>query len=128
MGIVEAAGVALLGAVAVVVLRELRAAAALPLRLAVLLLLVGGAAALAEPLLAAVRTLFSMGDGASFAPRVLRALGIALIAELTASFCRDLGESTAAEGVLLFGRVEILVLALPLLDEVLHLAGELLQF
>ena len=59
---------------------------------------------------------------------VLRALGIALICELTALFCRDLGENTLAEGVQLFGKLEILILSLPLLDKVLEMAKELLQY
>ena len=58
---------------------------------------------------------------------LIRALGIALICELCALFCRDLGEQSVASGVLLFGKLEILVLCLPLVDKVLEIAKELLQ-
>ncbi|MBR3863000.1 MAG: stage III sporulation AC/AD family protein, partial [Clostridia bacterium] len=63
----------------------------------------------------------------AFAESVLRAVGIGLICEFSAAFCRDLGENTVAEGVLLFGKLEILVLALPLVDELIEIVGELLK-
>ena len=47
-----------------------------------------------------------------------------LVAELAAGFCRDLGEGSVADGVLLFGKLEILLLALPLIDELLKIIGE----
>ena len=84
--------------------------------------------ALYLPVVERMRALFSLADGSDLATPVLRATGIALIAELTASFCRDLGEGSVADGVLLFGKLEILVLCLPLIDAVLEIAKELLKF
>ena len=97
-------------------------------RLAATLLPIGAALALLAPILARVRELFALAGESDYATVILRATGIALICELTASFCRDLGEGTVAEGVLIFGRLEILVLCLPLMDAVLDVAKELLQF
>ena len=80
------------------------------------------------PVLGRIRTLFTQTGAGEYADIVLRALGIALICELTAVFCRDLGENTLADGVQLFGKLEILVLSLPLVDKVLEMAKELLQY
>ena len=80
------------------------------------------------PVVERMRALFSLANGADLATPVLRATGIALIAELTASLCRDLGEGSVADVVLLFGKLEILVLCLPLIDDVLEIAKELLKF
>ena len=91
-------------------------------------MLCGVALALYLPVVEHMRALFALADGGELATTVLRATGIALIAELTASLCRDLGESSVAEGVLLFGKLEILVLSLPLIDAVLEIAKELLKF
>ena len=101
MGILSLSGVALLAAMSILLLRELRPSFAAPVRLAASVILLDV---------------------------ILRALGIALVCELTASFCRDLGESTLAEGVQLFGKLEILVLSLPLLDKVMEMAKELLRY
>lgn len=128
MGIVQIAGVALLCVALILCLKELRATLAFPARLAATLLLFGAALALYIPVLDRIRVLFALSDAVDFATPILRAAGIALICEIAASFCRDLGENTVANGVLLFGKLEILVLSLPLLDDVLEIAKELLKF
>ena len=127
MGIFQVSGVALLGVMAVFLLRELRGAAAATLRLATGIVLLLAALGLYVPILARVRTLFSLSGGAVLADSVLRAVGIGLVTELTAGFCRDLGEGGVADGVLLFGKLEILLLALPLVDELLKIIGELIS-
>lgn len=128
MGVVQVAGCALLSVVLILVLRELRAELALPARLSAALLLFGAALTLYVPVIAHMRALFALSGGVDYATPILRAAGIALICEFTASFCRDLGENTVAAGVLLFGKLEILVISLPLLDDVLEIAKELLKF
>ncbi len=127
MGILQVAGIALLAAMLILLLRELRAATAPPVRLVTTLVLFGAALGLYAPVLARLQTLFALGDGGELATAVLRAVGIGLICEFSATFCRDLGENTVAEGVLLFGKLEILVLALPLIDYLIEIVGELLK-
>lgn len=127
MGILQVAGIALLAAMLILLLREMRAAAAPPVRLVTTLVLFGAALGLYAPVLLRIRTLFFLGGGGAFAEAVLRAVGIGLICEFSAAFCRDLGENTVAEGVLLFGKLEILVLSLPLIDELIEIVGELLK-
>ena len=128
MGIVQIAGLALLCVELILCLKEMRASLAFPARLAAAILLFGAALALYIPVLERIRALFSLSGAVDFATPILSAAGIALICELTASFCRDLGENTVANGVLLFGKLEILVLCLPLVDDVLEIAKELLKF
>ena len=127
MGVVQVAGIGLLAAFAILLVREMRPSFASPLRLCATLLLLGVAMALYLPILARVQTLFSLSAPA-YAEPLLRGVGIALICEITASFCRDLGENGVAAGVQTFGKLEILVLSLPLVDDVLEIAKELLNF
>ena len=128
MGIVQIAGIALLSVVLILCVRELRASLALPARLSAVLVLTGAALLLYAPVLERIRALFSLSGAADYATPILRATGIALICEFTAGICRDMGEGTVASGVQLFGRIEILVLCLPLVDTVLEIAKELLSF
>ena len=128
MGLLSLAGIALLAALLILFLRELRPAFVPPVRLGAAVILLGAALALYAPVLSRIEALFSQTGTGEYMDTVLRALGIALICELTALFCRDLGENTLAEGVQLFGKLEILVLSLPLLDKVLEMAKELLQY
>ncbi len=127
MGVLQAAGIALIGCVALLLLRELCPSLIPPARLCLTLIPVGAALLLYAPVLSRIHTLFQDTGAAEFAAPMLRALGIALICELCAMLCRDLGEGAVAEGVQLFGRIEILLLCLPLVDRVLELAKELLQ-
>lgn len=128
MGSMQLAGAALLCVMVILTLREFRPALVPPARLAATVLLVGAALALYTPILTHLSTLISVTQANEYAMPILRALGIALICELTAAFCRDLGENTVAQGVSLFGRLEILLLSLPLMDQVLEIAKELLEY
>ena len=86
--------------------------------------------ALAEPfvdLLAFLRTL-SEGTGLEstvFTP-LYKILGIALVAHLGGQLCRDAGESALAAGLETAGSVCAMLAALPLLERVLSLLGELM--
>lgn len=128
MSILQVAGAALLCGVVILLLRELRPTFAPPARLAATLMLVGASLVLYAPILSEINTLLTVTGAMEYALPILRALGIALICELCASFCRDLGEGTLALGVSLFGKLEILLLSLPLLMQVLDIAKELLEF
>ena len=127
MSITALSGVALLAAVGVLLLRELRGGLAPLLKIGAALFLFGTAIRMYAPVVTRIRTLFALAEGHALAAPVLRAVGVAVIAELSAALCRDLGEGTIADGVLFFGRIEILLLALPLIDRLLELAGELLR-
>lgn len=57
---------------------------------------------------------------------MLKALGVALLCRFCSDVCRDCGEQTLATGVESVGRIVIFSLALPMLAEVLGVAGEML--
>lgn len=128
MSIFQVAGVGILSVMLILCVKEMRSTLAPPLRLASTLLLFGAAMLLYLPAVERIRALFSLAGASDYATPVLRATGIALICELSATFCRDLGENTVANGILLFGKLEILVLSMPLVDMVLEIAKELLKF
>lgn len=127
MGVMQVAGIALLCAVCVYLIKEMKPALASPVRLGTTLLLFSLSLALYVPILGRVEVLLSLSSTAYVTP-LLRAAGVALICEMTAACCRDLGENGVATGVLTFGKLEILVLCLPLVDHVLEIAKELLDF
>ena len=58
---------------------------------------------------------------------MVKTLGVGLVARLTGSVCRELGEESLALGIELACRAEILLLCLPLLEEMLTLLRELLS-
>ncbi len=58
---------------------------------------------------------------------LLKALGVSILAHVTANLCRDAGEGSIAYYVELAAKIEILILSLPLLREIISLATELLE-
>ncbi len=123
-----AVGVLLCGALLAVVLRGWRPELALCLSLAagtvVLVLLLGQL----TPLLAAAKRLAAAG---SVDDRVLgvalKAAGICLLTQLTADTCRDAGESALATKAELVGRVLLLLLSVPLFEQLLSLVTGMLR-
>ena len=67
------------------------------------------------------------GEAAQYVEVLFKALGIAVLTQICSSICRDAGENTIAEGVELTGKVELLLLSLPLISQILSTAGELLS-
>lgn len=78
-----------------------------------------------EPLLAWLRTLEVYFQGQS--PALLRALGIALVAQFAADTCREAGLCAASTAIELCGRVLVLLQALPLLRSLLGSFADYLQ-
>ena len=126
MGAVELSGMALLSVMAILLVREWRPAMVPPLRLAVTVTVLAAAVGMLVPIVAQVRALLRLSQGGELTAPILRAAGVALITELSAGLCRDLGEQGVAQGLLFFGRLEILLLCLPLMDRLIEIAGELL--
>ena len=80
----------------------------------------------AAPLVRYLEELLEVHGLSDYATVLLKALGIAVLTQSCADICRECGETSAASGVELAGRVELLLLALPLMGEVLEAARQLL--
>lgn len=57
---------------------------------------------------------------------MLKALGIAYLTAITGELCTSAGENSLAAAAALAGKVQIIVLCIPLLSQLLKLAGETL--
>ena len=119
---------AILSVVVTVVIKQIRPDYAFLVRIASTVAICAVAVSVAAPMIAYMRSLFSGEALESFAyvGNVLKALGVALISQICADVCRDCGEGSAASGVELIGRVEILLLCIPMLEAVISTVGEVL--
>jgi len=74
-----------------------------------------------------VTHLGQLADGqAAYVSLALRVIGVAYMAELGASVCNDAGETAIAAKIDLAGRVIILVMALPIVMDILRIVTGLL--
>ena len=123
-------GIAVLGALVSVLLRKWNADVSQVFKLAIGVVLAIACIVLLSPLIDRIRELadIALGEQASEAVSVLlRVLCIAILSHVCASICRDCGESTAAYYAELGGKIEIMILCLPLFFDVLDIAAKLIE-
>ena len=63
----------------------------------------------------------------SYIPTLIKALGITFAIQITSDACVDAGESSLSERISLFGRIEILLITLPLIKDLFSMTEELLK-
>lgn len=81
----------------------------------------------AQPLLSLVNTL-SNGAGASgYIETIIKGLGIVILTQISSDICRDSGESTLAGHIETVGKLELLLLCIPIIGEILATAEKLLE-
>ncbi len=122
-------GIALVALMALLVLRQVKPEWGTLVRMAAAVAAAGIIVGMVSTVLAFARELTDMGGG-GLAPDtwsiLLKALGVAFLSEVAASICRDSGEGGLAGWVEMAGRVEILLLSLPLIRTVLATVADLL--
>ena len=109
------------------ILRQWKGDWVLLLRLAMILALGATALSAAAPLIRYLQSIPSLAGFTDYAEPLLKALGIGMLTQVCADVCRECGESGVANGVELLGKVEILLLCLPLIHHLLEMAQELLS-
>lgn len=123
---VKLCGGAILLVVAILLLKQTKTDV-WPLQWLGILLTAGAGLLLLEPVLSWFRELSEANGIGNYTDCLLRALGVAFLTQGCADLCRQSGEASLASGVELAGKAELLLLALPLLRELLSVAGTLLS-
>ncbi len=124
---VKICGVALVGLVAVSVMRGLKNDFSAFAGIATGLVLLGFAVGALYPIIEYVQKI-TEGNGFSlYIETILKALGIAVVAESAADICRDFGESAIAARVEFAAKSLIMLLALPVVESLLALAFGVLE-
>ncbi len=121
-------GLALVGLVALLMLRQYKPEWAPFVRIAVTVVSLGIILTMAGTVISYVTELAN-GTGALEGetwPVLLKALGIAFLTETAASICRDSGETSLAGWVEMAGKLEMLLLSFPLIRTVLDTVATLL--
>ena len=125
MDTLKLCGVAVLASFCALMIRELRRDFDIPVRLAATVMLLGASVAMALPL-------FSyLGEGAGADALggsmeiLVRALAVALTVKISADICRECGAAGVASALETVGRLEVLLLAIPLLRRAVELIGGL---
>lgn len=123
MSVIALCGAALIATLAAAVIRELRPSLAPFCAAAAGLVFFGYVLKSLFPVIEFIKKLDSLAAGGITV--MIKALGIALFSQITAEICKECGETVFASRVELAAKINILLLALPLIKEIVVIAGEL---
>lgn len=128
MDVFRVSGVVMLGLTALLLLKQFRPEWGSFLRMGVMLFVVGFLLTLVIEVLDFVKEFESEGGLSDDMWQILlKSLGITLVTEIASNICKDAGEAGMAQWIETAGRLEILVISLPLIGDILSLAKQLLQ-
>ncbi|MCI8387652.1 MAG: hypothetical protein HFE63_04210 [Clostridiales bacterium] len=116
-------GIALCALAAILILKGQKSEFSGIVTLAAAVILFGIAAAEFYPTLKLLNELISGTSFEGYMSTLVKALGITLAVQFSAELCRDAGESAIASKLELVGKAEILLLCLPLINELISLAA-----
>ena len=80
----------------------------------------------AQPLLSLISTLGNGAGTSAYIEIILKGLGIVILTQISSDICRDSGEATLAGHIETVGKLELLLLCIPLIEEILATAETLL--
>lgn len=128
MWIIAAAAAGLVGTVLALILGQYRPEFRMLVTAAVTLLLMVMVLEQLSSVLEQLRSTMELtGLTGDYAAILFKAVGICLLTQLAGDVCRDSGESSIASKIELAGRAAILLTAMPLIQEVLVWAWELMN-
>ena len=128
MWIIAAAAAGLVVTVLALILGQYRPEFRMLVTAAVTLLLMAMVLEQLSPVLEQLRSTMELtGLTGDYAAILFKAVGICLLTQLAGDVCRDSGESSIASKIELAGRAAILLTAMPLIQEVLAWAWELMN-
>ena len=79
------------------------------------------------PLVSLVTSLGGGAGASQYISTILKGLGIVLLVQICSDICRDSGEATLAGHIEIVGKLELLLLCIPLIKEILTTAKKLLE-
>ncbi len=124
---IKICGVALTGLVAVSIMRGMKNDFSAFAGIATGLVLLGFALGALYPLIEYIQKITEGSGFSLYIETILKALGIAVVAENAADICRDFGESAIAARVEFAAKSLIMLLALPVVESLLTLAFGVLE-
>ncbi len=119
--------VAITGICAAMVVKQWKSDLLPLLRLALTLLFAFAAVSAAAPLVEYLQSLTERSSFFEYASLLFKALALAILTQCCAQICRDCGENSVANGVETVGKIQILLLSLPLMKDLFEIASTLLS-
>ena len=121
-------GIAIICAVVCILIKNYQSGFLIPTRISGTIILYSAAIVFLSPL---VKYMLGIMDGVISAQHIeliIKSMSIAYITQATSEICKECGENSLAMGVDTIGKMEILILAIPLIESLIRMAGELVSW
>ena len=121
-------GIAIICAVVCILVKNYQSGFLIPTRISGTIILYSAAIVFLSPL---IKYLLGIMDGVISAQHIeliIKSMSIAYITQATSEICKECGENSLAMGVDTIGKMEILILAIPLIESLIRMAGELVSW
>lgn len=96
-----------------------------PVRIAGIILIYSLAVVILSPLIEYLVKIMGNTVSIENVKLMIKAISIAYVTQITSNVCRDCGENNLAAGIDTIGKIEIIILALPLIDGIINISEEL---
>ena len=121
MNEIKMCGFVLCALIICVVFKNLKSEYSLLIRLVITVSVSIASFIIIEPLLSFIDEISKNTAVYNYFPTLIKALGIALTVQITSDICKDAGEISLGERIELFGKVEILLISIPLVKNIFKL-------
>ena len=115
-------------AIICVLIKNYRAEFLIPTRLAALISIFGVVVILISPILQFLNGIMNLTLPVEYMEIMLKTLAIAYMTQISSELCRDCGENNIAFGIETVGKIEIVILSLPLINSIISMSKELLSW
>lgn len=127
MNEIKACGIILCSLVVCIVFKNLKSEYSLFVRILVTTGIFASSLSMIYPVLNYIEEISKPTAINKYIPILFKALGIAFAIQITSDICIDAQENSLAERICFFGKVEILLVSLPLVKEILTLCEDVLS-
>ncbi len=107
-------------------LKEMKSGFAAAVKIACSVFVIVCAVSILSPAVEFAKNTVDNSTLSSYASILFKALGIALVSQISADICRDCAEGALASNIELVGKAEIILLCLPIIKEIIDLAGDIM--
>lgn len=123
----KVSAVALVCVIAILIVRQIKGEVTFALKIAGALLIFGIVVISSGSIITDIASRFVSEGASEYITIMLKALGIALLTHIASSVCKDCGESTLSAGVEFAGKIEILILCLPVIEKILGYISQMIS-
>ncbi len=124
--LLKVCGCALVGALCAMTLKSNAKTVAAAVAVFSSLLILGAVIARFSGAVETVTEIMKESNVSDYGKVMIKALGVGIVVNTVGSICRDMGESSISSVVELAGKIEIVLICLPIISETLSLIKELL--